>query len=227
MLEIRASVQCNEIVQITGRYDNYYCVRTTRGDVGFIHYLSLVPIKDRVGPNPPVPVSPPAHERMHYDEPALAAAPAVSTASDFTLHNNTQIRLKLLKTISSATAHAGDTIEFEVLADVYVDGVVVLRKGARLNGEIAEVESKKHFGHDGQLAFRITSLQLADGEKAAVRCYHEAYTESSATKVNPLAAGKDVSFAEDAEFVALVDGDVPLKRESFSATASTTPAHTR
>jgi hypothetical protein len=38
-LEIRASVQCNEIVQITGRYDNYCSVRTTRGDV----YSSLEP----------------------------------------------------------------------------------------------------------------------------------------------------------------------------------------
>jgi hypothetical protein len=157
---------------------------------------------------------------MHYDEPAPAATPAVSRAPDFTLHNNTQIRLKLLKTISSATAHAGDAIEFEVLADVYVDGVVLLRKGTRVNGEVAQAESKKHFGHDGQLAFRIASVQLADGEKAAVRCYHEAYTESSATKVNRLAAGQDVSFPEDAEFVALVDGDVPLKRESFSATAN-------
>jgi hypothetical protein len=231
-LEIRATVQCGDIVQITGRYDNYYSVRTARGDAGFIPLSSIALIKDQVGPSVPAPATSPGRERMHYDEPATTAvAPALSTVPAFTLRNNTQIRVKLLKTISSATAHVDDAIEFEVLADVFVDGVAVLRKGARVNGVTAQAESKKRFGHDGQLAFRITSMQLADGERAALRCYHEAYAGSSASKVNPLAAGKDVSFQQGTEFVALVDGDVPLKRDAFSAMggasapASQTPTH--
>jgi hypothetical protein len=218
-LDIRATLQCGDTVQITGRYDNYYSIRTARGDIGFIPAASIVLIKNQVGPSAPAAAVTPGRERMHYDEAAAQpAAPMMSATPAFALQNNTQVRVKLVKTISSATNHAGDAVAFEVLADVYVDGVAVLRKGASVDGVIAEVEAKKRFGHDGLLAFHITSVQLADGEHASLRCYHEAYPESSESKVNPLASGKDVTFLEGAEFVALVDGDVSLKRENFSAT---------
>jgi hypothetical protein len=43
------------------------------------------------------------------------------------------VHVKLTKTISSATAKVGDTVEFEVVDDVLVEGVPVLTR--RLDGQ--------------------------------------------------------------------------------------------
>jgi hypothetical protein len=72
--------------------------------------------------------------------------------------------VKVLKTVTSATAHSDDAIEFEVIADVLVDGVVVIAKGAKATGVVLSAEPKKRFGRGGNLAFNITSVHLADNE---------------------------------------------------------------
>lgn len=228
-LEIRATLQCGELVQLTGRYDNYFGVRTAKGDLGFLPVASIVIVKDPPGTNLAAPaVAPPARERMHYDEvPAAQAVPVVAAAADFTLLNNTPVHVKLVKSISSATVNAGDAVEFEVFNDVDVDGVAVLRKGARASGVILQAEPKKHFGRGGRLVFNITSVVLADGQHAALRCYQDTSGSSntSSDAVIPLASGKDVIIPQDTEFTALVDGDIPLKREAFIAPkVSATPA---
>jgi hypothetical protein len=216
-LEVRATLQCGSIVQLTGRYSNYYGVRTAKNEVGFVPLASIVVLKDQVGTGLPV-VEGPARERLHYDEgPRVAPAPSPVVVPAFALLNDTPVRVKLLKTISSASAHVGDAVEFDVVQDVVVQGVPVLTKGAKASGAIAEADPKKRFGHGGKLAFRITSVRLANGEQAKVRCYQEASGSSntSSDAVLPLASGKDVAILQDVEFTALVDGDVPLKRESF------------
>jgi hypothetical protein len=229
-LEVRATLQCGSIVQLTGQYNNYYGVRTAKNEVGYVPLASIAVLKDQPGTGLPV-VEGPARERLHYDEgPRVGPAPAPVVVPAFALLNDTPVRVKLLKTISSASAHVGDPVEFDVVQDVVVQGVPVVTKGAKASGVIAEAEPKKRFGHGGKLAFRITSLQLANGEPAKVRCYQEATGSSntSSESVLPLASGKDVAILQDVEFTALVDGDVRLKRESFArskdGSAATDPA---
>jgi len=219
-MDVRATLQCNEVVQITGRYDNYYSVRNAKGDTGYVPLYSIVLLKDQAGSGLPVPTSePPARERTPYDaRPREVHAPAPVAAAGFTLRNDTPVHVKLTKTISSATAHAGDVVEFEVLDNVLVEGVPVLTKGSTASGVISQAEPKKRFGRGGRLVFSIKSVSLADGEKATVRCYQEisgSPNTSSADSVVPLALGKDATVPQDTEFTVLVDGDVPLKRESF------------
>jgi len=225
-LEVRASLQCGSIVQLTGTYNTYYAVRTARNDVGYVPLASIVVLKDQAGTGLPA-AEPPARERLHYDEaPRVSPAPVSEVVRPFALLNDTPIRVKLTKTISSATARAGDPVEFEVVEDVLVQGVLVLMKGAKASGVIADAEPKKHFGHGGKLAFRMTSVRLADGEQAKVRCYQEATGSSntSSDAVLPLASGKDVAILQDVEFTALVDGDMRLKRESFVGSKDASPA---
>jgi hypothetical protein len=225
-LEVRATLQCGSIVQLTGRYNTYYGVRTAKNEVGYVPLGSIAVLKDQPGTGLPV-VEGPARERLHYDEgPRVALAPAAVAIPAFTLLNDTPIRVKLLKTISSVDAHVGDPVEFKVVDDILVAGVPVVLKGAKAIGAIAEAEPKKRFGHSGKLAFRITSVQLADGEQAKVRCYQEATGSSntSSDAVLPLASGKDVVIVQDVEFTALVDGDVHLKRESFASSKDASPA---
>src|SRR6267154_3516475 len=232
-LEVRMTLQCGDVVRITGRSDDYYSVRTASGEAGFVPRTSVFLLKDQPGTGLPAPTAKqPTRERTHYDDPRSApAAPAQKGPTAFTLANNTPIRLKLNNTISSATAHVGDAVELEVVEDVIVDGVTVLPAGWKVNGAIAEAEPKKRFGHGGKLAFSITSMTLADGEQVKVRCYQEASGSSntSADAVLPLSSGKDVTIPKDVEFTALVDGEVRLKREGFEhpkSSPSASPATT-
>ena len=225
-LEVRASLQCGSMVQLTGRYNTYYAVRTAKNEVGYVPLAAIVVLKDQAGTGLPA-TEPPARERIHYDEgPRVSPAPVVEVAPAFALLNDTPIRVKLTKTISSATARVGDPVEFEVVQDVLVQGVPVLIKGAKASGVIADVEPKNHFGHAGKLAFRMTSVRLADGELAKVRCYQEASGSSNTASdaVLPLSSGKDVAILQDVEFTALVDGDMHLKRESFVSPGDASPA---
>jgi len=217
-LEVRMTLQCGDVVRITGRSDDYYSVRTAAGEAGFVPRTSVFLLKDQPGTGLPTPAVKPARERTHYDQPRSdVTQPAHTGAAAFALANNTPIRVKLSKTISSATAHVGDAVELEVVEDVIVDGVTVLSTGSKVSGVIAEAEPKKRFGHGGKLAFSITSMTLADGEQVKVRCYQEASGSSntSADAVLPLSSGKDVTIPKDVEFTALVDGEARLKREGF------------
>lgn len=232
-LDVLRTLQCGDVVRITGRSDDYYSVRTAAGDAGFVPRLSVTLLKDQPGNGLPAPAAkPPARERTHYDQPGSEATPpAHAGALPFALPNGTPIRVKLSKTISSATAHVGDAVELEVVEDLIVDGVTVLPAGSKVSGMIAQAEPKKRFGHGGMLAFSITSITLADGEQVKVRCYQEASGSSntSADAVVALHSGKDVTILQDVEFTALVDGEARLKREGFAmlkASPAASPANT-
>jgi hypothetical protein len=41
-LDVRTTLQCNEIVQITGRYEPYFAVRTARGEIGYVPLAAIV-----------------------------------------------------------------------------------------------------------------------------------------------------------------------------------------
>src|SRR5262249_43505375 len=115
-LDVRMTLQCGEQVQITGRYDQYFGVRTAKGEIGYVPQNSVVLLKDTTGPKPPLQApAPVSRERTPYDVPAPAPPPAAAApaASGFLLRNGTQIRLQLRQTISSATAKVGDHVEIE------------------------------------------------------------------------------------------------------------------
>jgi len=219
-LDVRTTLQCGEQVQITGRYDGYFGVRTRKGETGFLPQSSLLLLKDTAGPRAPLaPAANPARARTAYDERAARPAPALNnppSASDLTLLNGTPIHLKLNKTISSASAHVGDVVELEVLEEINVEGITVIPEGATAIGVVAEAEPKKHLGRGGKLGLSINFVRLADNEKAAVRSYEESKgSDRVAGEVMPLASGKDVVFAQGTEFTAYVDGDMHLKKAAF------------
>ncbi len=220
-LDVRSTLQCGEQVQVTGREQTYYAVRTAKGDVGFVPPGNLILLKDKPGPAVPQAPPRPARPRTSYDDPATPAETAPSEAPvglDFTLWNNTPVHLKLSKALSSATAHAGDLVELEVTEDVVVEGLLVISKDAVGTAIVTEAEPKKRLGHGGKLGVSLKSVKLANNEPAAVRGYQEANAGISTTgTVLPKVSGKDVSFAPGAEFTGLVDGDIHLKRAAFSA----------
>jgi hypothetical protein len=231
-LDVRTTMQCGEQVQITGRYDRYFGVRTAKGELGYVPVESLLLVKDKPGAKAPEPKTvQPARERIMYDAPAKPAevAPVASSSpSEITLRNGTPIHLKLGKTISSATAHVGDVVDLKVMEEVIVDGISVIPAGSTAIGLVSEAEPKKRMGHGGKLAFSVNFVRLKDDEKAAVRSFQETTgSNNSAGAILPLSSGKEVVFTQGTEFTAYVDGDMPLKREDFQtekSRSSATPA---
>jgi hypothetical protein len=221
-LDVRTTLQCGEQVQITGRYDRYFGVRSAKGEIGYVPVESLLLLKDKPGAKAPEPkTAQPARERISYDAPAKPAevAPAAQPSpSEITLRNGTPIHLKLGKRISSATAHVGDIVDFTVVEEVMVDGLSVIPAGSTAIGLVSEAEPKKRMGHGGKLAFSVNFVRLKDDEKAAVRSFQESTgSNNSAGAMLPLSSGKDVIFTPGSEFTAYVDGDMQLKREDFQA----------
>jgi hypothetical protein len=222
-MDVRTTLQCGEHVQITGRYDYYFSVRTEKGETGFMPQSSLLLLKDAPGPKAPQPQPlRPARARTAYDDPKAhpeTSPSAPSSDSGFTLLNGTPIHLALAKTISSSSAHVGDVVELKVLEEVAVDGVPVISRGATAIGIVTDAEPKKRLGRGGKLGLTINFVHLSDNEKAAVRSYQESKgSDNSVGAVLPMASGKDISFPQGTEFTAYVDGDMHLKKEAFQAT---------
>lgn len=71
--------------------------------------------------------------------PTQQAVPAQPTQTDFTskkgfvLEDETPVRLRLNRTVSSSEAHVGDTVDFEALDDITVNGTLVIPKGGSLS----------------------------------------------------------------------------------------------
>jgi hypothetical protein len=231
-LDVRTTMQCGEHVQITGRYDRYFGVRTAKGDIGYVPVESLLLLKDKPGTKAPEPKAvQPARARSLYDAPAKTpevAPVAPPSPSEITLRNGTPIHLKLGKAMSSATAHVGDVVELQVVEEVIVDGISVIPAGSAAIGLVTEAEPKKRMGHGGKLAFSVNFVRLKDDEKAAVRSFQETTgANNSAGGILPLSSGKEVVFTQGMEFTAYVDGDMQLKKEAFQPdknSSSATPA---
>ncbi len=220
-MDVRGTLQCGEQVQITGRYDTYFGVRTAKGEVGYVPLDSVLLIKDRPGANQlkPLPQKP-ARELTPYDEHAAPLPPVkkVPDGFDLTLANGTPVHLKLGKTISTASAHVGDAVELRAAMEVVVDGVTVVPIGATATGIVTEAEPKKRLGRGGKLALSINFLRLGNNEKVAVRSFQETSESSSLAGAGVSQGhGKDIVFAEGSDFTAYVDGDVHLKKEAFLA----------
>jgi hypothetical protein len=213
-LDVRTTLQCGEQVEITGRFDTYFGVRTSKGETGVVPLASIIVLKDKPGPKVAKPTPGPARERIVYDDPNAKPEPAPKAKNPgFALPNGTPIRLKLSKTISSASAHVGDAVELEVVEVIALDGIPVISKGAQATGVVTDAEPKKRMGRGGKLGISITSVRLSNNDKASVRSYQE--STGSNTAALPLTSGKDVVFTLGTEFTAYVDGDVRLKREAF------------
>ena len=66
-----------------------------------------------------------------------------TSAKGFVLEDQTPVRLRLNRTISSADAHVGDTVDFEVLDDITLNGTLVIPKGGLAFATVTEAQAKR------------------------------------------------------------------------------------
>src|SRR5690349_4790156 len=97
--------------------------------------------------------------------PSTQATPTPPMA--FGLEDGTPVKLRLTRTISSATEKTGDTIDFEVLEQVKVGDTIVIPIGSIAWGTVTQAEHKKRMGRGGKLDVNIDNVKLKDGSRAA------------------------------------------------------------
>src|ERR1041385_3242490 len=109
-----------------------------------------------------------AQTLVGQQQPA-AQQPSPKTAMPFGLTEDTPVRLRLNRNLSSATEKINDKVDFEVVEDVKVGDVVVIPHGATAIATVVEAQPKRRMGRSGKLNINIDSVQLASGEKVALR----------------------------------------------------------
>jgi hypothetical protein len=178
------------------------------------------------------------------NQTATPAAPQPSTdpsnftsAKGFVLEEATPIKLRFNRTVSSADAHVGDTVDFEVLQAISVNGTPVISKGGFAFGTVTEAQPKRRMARGGKLEINIDYVKLLDSEKAALRAVNggkggghvgamTAGIVATGIVFFPAAPfflfmhGKDVTLPKGAEFTAYVNGDMKLDIAKFQPAAS-------
>jgi hypothetical protein len=166
---------------------------------------------------------------------------ASSIPKPHTLLDGTPIKLRLDRTVSSATAKVGDEVNFDVLEDVSVDGVVVIPKGSLALATVTVAQHKRSMGRAGKLNINIDSVRLADGEKDALRAAEGGNGHGHVGAMTgamvatgivffPAAPlflfmhGKDITIPKGTEITAYTDGDMDLNLAKFEPNAVSTAA---
>src|SRR6267154_1828003 len=172
--------------------------------------------------SPPPPAS--------QSQPAKAQPTAPSKG--FVLEDGTAVTLRLGRSLSSADAHAGDRVDFEVAEEVSVNRIVVIPKDSRASGTVITAHKKRRMGRAGKLDVSIDGVQLADGDRATLRAVKEGQGGShtgimaggmvaTSLIVWPVAPvfllmhGKDVTIPKGTEVTAYISGDVKLDLAKF------------
>jgi hypothetical protein len=150
-----------------------------------------------------------------------------ATAQMRILQDGTPVRLRLNSSISSATAHVNETVDFEVTEPVINQSYVVIPKGAVALGRVTKAEGKRRFGRAGALEISIDSVRLTGGQTIPLRATHEkGEADMSGARVAATIAaspvlvwvkGKDVNFEKGIETTAYVNGDARLEESGLSA----------
>jgi hypothetical protein len=140
--------------------------------------------------------------------------------------------LRIAQTVSSADAHVNDRVEFEVLEEARISGVLIIPKGGIALGTVTEAQPKRRMARGGKLEIVMDSVRLTDGEKAALRAtkggngggHTGAMTAGIvATAIVCLVCaplfllmhGKDITIPKGTEVPTFVDGNLPLNLAKF------------
>ena len=217
-MEVRAKLQCGETVQILNRYDNFLFVRTDNGNTGYVLLDSIVRLKARPSAKAaaPAPTIAAVTAKKAMPSSTTTKKAAASAPTSLTLADGTAVQLKLGRAVSSADAHVGDEVPFEVAEDVVINGFTVVRKGTKTTGTVAEVSPKGRFGHNGKLNLKVTAVRLVDNQTAELRMDQANKAERhGVSKVLPVMKGKDITLAQGTEMFAYVNGVMHLTAAKF------------
>jgi serine/threonine protein kinase len=142
--------------------------------------------------------------------PAPATVPAAPQTVNMTVPNALPFRITLAEDIP-ADAEVGRPVHLIATEDFQVNNVVVIAKGARVQGEISEAQKKKLFGIGGaKLSFKLTRADGAGGRPIKVRALAAEKPEGVTQRLvdnGQKTGSKDLAAAQGAQYIGYIDGD--------------------
>ncbi len=173
--------------------------------------------------------------KQSQTQPAPPETPRPPLA--FGLSEDTPVRLKLTRTMSSKDATLDEKVDFEVLEDVKVGDVVVVQHGGMAIATVTEAQHKRRMGRAGKLNINIDYVQLVSGDKVPLRAVkggsggnHTGAMTGAIVATSivffPAAPfflfmhGKDITIPKGTEITAYIAGDTPLDPAKFSTSAT-------
>lgn len=162
--------------------------------------------------------------------PALGTAVTPRPAQPFVLVEDTPIKLKLTRTMSSHDAKVDEKVVFEVIDDVKVGDVVVIKRGASAIAIVTEAKPKG-LTHSGKLNMNIAYVQLVSGDKAPLRATKVTKAENQSAVVKgamlastllsfptPMLFAKEITIQKGTEVTSYVAADIQLDPVKFGET---------
>jgi hypothetical protein len=175
---------------------------------------------------------PPAVPKDPKAAPNQNVAPAKTLPFAFGLAEDTPVRIRLARTMSSKDAKVDDRVDFEVLEDIKIGDVVVIERGTTAIATVTEAHPKRRMGRAGKLHINIDYVRLPSGEKVPLRAFkggtggdHIAAMTGAMVATGivffPAAPlflfmhGKDITIPKGTEVTAYVASDTPLDPAKF------------
>jgi hypothetical protein len=201
----------------------------------WLTFLGLFAVSVAQTAVPQTPVASTAQQTTPAPVQEQATQTDFTSKKGFVLEEETPVRLRLNRTISSADAHVGDNIDFEVLDDITVNRILVIPKGGLAFATVTEAQAKRRMARGGKLDINIDYVKLVSGDKAALRAVKNVkgggHTGGMvggmvATSIVFFPAapfflfmhGKDISIPKGTEITAYVNGDLKLDFAKFQTT---------
>jgi len=172
--------------------------------------------------------------------PCASAQEMSAIPARLTIPDGTPIELRLAESISSAHARIGDRLDFVVVRDVSVGGLTVIPSGSMACGSVTGVKGRRLLGIGGNVALKLDSVELANGDRVGLRAHMEVKGRSRtklmaaamiatglvflpATPVFLLLRGHDSTVVKSTEITAQIDSatsvlsaGLPRSREGSS-----------
>jgi hypothetical protein len=172
------------------------------------------------------------NQSTNRTQSATEAPPAPRPMSTFGLAEDTPVRLRLNRTISSGTEKLDDKVDFTVIEEVKIGDIVVISQGATAIGTVTEAKPKGRLGRSGKLNVNIDYVQLATGDKVAL---HSVKGGKGGSRTGAMTGamvatgilffpaaplflfmkGKNITIPKGTEITAYVAADTPLEQAKF------------
>ena len=90
---------------------------------------------------------------------------------------NTLVKIALVTPVNAKNLKVGDTIEYQVADDVFVEDVLVFTKGARGDAVVTKVRQARNFGRNAKIDIDFKSTKAIDGSNVTTFIGEEAKKE--------------------------------------------------
>jgi hypothetical protein len=122
---------------------------------------------DQSQAQPPAPSYPPARPRYAPAPPpaAPAAPPAIAYEAPkgpVTIPVGTLLQLRTSESVGTKNAKDGTPVQFVVIHDVAIGGVLAIPRGATVHGLVTETKKAGQVSGSAELSLKLTSLDLGD-----------------------------------------------------------------